>query len=215
MEFPQNSPENVRDFSFWKNLALVLVFFTLTPLTLVTSLFSLASFSTTKAPENILNEIGQEITLLNQSGARVYASLPSDHPELTGYVGTSDARGEIIRQYLEKWNSPLTPHSSYIVEVADKYGLDYRLITAIAQKESNLCKIIPPSSYNCWGWGIHSEGTLGFSSYDEGVEVVSKGLKEEYIDKGYVTPEEIMGKYTPLSNGSWAEGVTSFMTEME
>jgi len=215
MEFPQNSPGNERDFSFWKSLALMVVFFALTPLTLATSLFSLISFSEAKVSENFLNEIGQEIPLITQSGVQVYASLPSDNPELTGSVGTSDARPEIIRQYMESWGSPLVSYSSFIVETADKYGLDYRLTVAIAQKESNLCKIIPLDTYNCWGWGIHSKGTLGFSSYEEGIETVSRGLKEEYIDKGYVTTEEIMGKYTPLSNGSWAEGVTSFMTEME
>ncbi|KKU47808.1 MAG: hypothetical protein UX67_C0028G0001, partial [Candidatus Woesebacteria bacterium GW2011_GWF2_46_8] len=100
-------------------------------------------------------------------------------------------------------------------EAADRYELDYRLTTAIAQQESNLCKIIPPGSNNCWGWGIHSAGTLGFDSFEEGIETVSAGLRKEYLDKGFRTVEEIMSKYTPLSNGSWATGVTKFMSEME
>jgi hypothetical protein len=89
------------------------------------------------------------------------------------------------------------------------------LTTAIAQQESNLCKNYPDGTYNCWGWGIHSQGTLGFSSFTEGIELVTKGLKENYIDKGYLTPETIMTKYTPLSNGSWANGVSKFLSEME
>jgi len=44
---------------------------------------------------------------------------------------------------------------------------------------------------------------------------VAKGLKEKYIDKGFDTPEKIMAKYTPLSDGSWQAGVTQFMIEME
>jgi len=99
--------------------------------------------------------------------------------------------------------------------MADKYGLDFRLTTAIAQQESNLCKKTPAETYNCWGWGIHSKGTLGFEDYPHGIETVSRGLRKEYLDKGYLTVEDIMSKYTPLSNGSWAMGVSTFMAEMQ
>lgn len=195
---------------FWKNVSLVVVFFTIAPITLAVSLFSLFSLKTNsiKAPPSV-----SPYTL--QSGVRVYASLPTKLPSVGGQIGSADARPEIVRQYLESYNSPLTPLSDLIVSTADKYSLDYRLITAIAQKESSLCKLIPPGSFNCWGWGIHSEGTLGFSSFEEGIEIVSKGLRENYLDKGYSSIEDIMGKYTPLSNGSWATGVNDFMTEMQ
>jgi len=192
------------NFSFWKNLLLTMIFFTVAPITIGVSLFSLLSLSKVEAPKNY-----------GFSGARVYASLPGIFPSVGGAYETQDARGELVKQYLANYGSKLDPYSSFIVETADKYELDYRLITAIAQQESNLCKLIPPGSNNCWGWGIHSEGTLGFSTFEEGIETVSKGLKEEYIDKGYETVQEIMGKYTPLSNGSWAIGVNQFMSEME
>jgi hypothetical protein len=105
---------------------------------------------------------------------------------------------------------------NYMVQKSDEYGLDYRLIPAIAQQESNLCKIIPPETYNCWGWGIHSRGTLGFNSYEEAIETVMQGLKKEYIDKGYTTPDTIWTKYTPGSpDGAWAKGVNQFMSAME
>lgn len=209
-----NINEKAETFSFWKNLIIVFAFFTLTPLVLLTSLFSLFSlskFSDTQkeAPIPVTS------TYQTNSGLRVFASLPIDTPSINGYAISADARPEIIRQYLASYNSPLEPLAGKIVEAADKYGLDYRLITAIAQQESNLCKIIPQETYNCWGWGIHSKGTLGFDSFEEGIETVSKGLKEEYVDKGYTTPEEIMAKYTPLSNGSWAFGVNKFMGDME
>ena len=191
------------DFSFWKNLFLVVVFFTVTPITLGISLFSLISLKTS------------DVVKESFSGARIYASLPTEFPTIGGEVGSTDARSEIIRQYLEFYKSPLLPHAEFLVQTADKYSLDFRLLTAIAQQESNLCKIIPPDSYNCWGWGIHSEGTLGFTSFEEGIETVSKGLREKYLNKGYTTTEEIMSKYTPQSNGSWARGVNQFLAEME
>ena len=105
-------------------------------------------------------------------------------------------------------------YADFIVQTADKYGLDFRLLTAIAQKESGLCRVIPEGSNNCWGWGIHSEGTLGFDSYEEAIETVSKGLKENYIDLGYVSVEEIMAKYAHPSSTTWAEGVSFYMNQM-
>jgi len=127
----------------------------------------------------------------------------------------SDARAKIVERYLSNYNSVLTPLSEYIVKISDMYGLDFRLLPAIAQQESNLCKKIPPESFNCWGWGIHSEGSLGFQSFESAIKVVASGLSTEYIGKGLVTPEQIMRKYTPGSNGSWAFGVQSFMDQMK
>jgi hypothetical protein len=197
------------DFGFWKNLVLIVVFFVITPVALGVSLFSLFSLENTKKPEVL------GVYTENNKGVRVYASLPSEFPSVSGIATSNDARPEILRNYLIRYNSQLEPYSKYLVEIADKYNLDFRLLPAIAQQESNLCKFIPPGGYNCWGWGIHSEGTLGFDSFEEAIETVAYGLKNEYINKGYETPEEIMSKYTPLSNGSWARGVTQFMSEME
>jgi len=193
-----------------KNLVLVFLFFALTPLVIGVSLFSLVSLKIhpTYTPDSAVVET-------SRSGIKIFASLPSEIPDITGVASAADARGEILKNYLALYKSPLLPFANYIVDRADTYGIDFRLITAIAQQESNLCKTIPDNSFNCWGWGIHSKGTLGFASFEEGIDVVSKGLKTEYIDKGYVTPEQIMSKYTPLSNGSWAYGVNKFLLEME
>lgn len=205
--------ENFKEsFDFWKNLVLISVFFIVTPLTLGVSLFSLFSIRSSDSGVVQGKVLGTSTT---ESGVRVYASLPSEFPTVSGAVTSNDARPEIIKNYLEAYNSPLLPYANFLVDIADKYNLDFRLLPAIAQQESNLCKYIPPGGHNCWGWGIHSEGTLGFDSFDEAIETVAYGLKTEYIDKGYTTPEEIMTKYTPLSDGSWARGVTRFMGEME
>lgn len=202
------------DFKFWKNLVVVIIFFLVTPVTIGISLFSLFSLRTSSVAASTLGS-EENMLISPQSGLQVYASLPSKQPSVDATVESGDARPEIIRQYLEYYNSPLIPYAGLIVQTADKYSLDFRLITAIAQQESNLCKVIPPGSYNCWGWGIHSKGTLGFNSFQEGIEVVSKGLREDYLAKGYSTVSDIMSKYTPQSNGSWANGVNTFMAEMQ
>ena len=143
-----------------------------------------------------------------------HAILPQVLGAFSFSVKTNDAIPEIIRQYLERYQSPLLPHTDYLVETAREYDLDPRLLVAVAQQESNLCKKIPDNSYNCWGWGIHSQGTLRYESYPKAIEAVCKGLAENYFGKGLNTPEEIMGIYTPLSDGSWARGVQQFLDEM-
>lgn len=208
MQIPQI--DNEGSYSFRKNLVLVSFFFLLTPIVLATSLFSLISLKKIAAEREAVY-LSQEL----RAGAKVFASLPASVPSVMGAATAADARVELIGQYLDSYSSPLAPLAELLVVAADKYGLDYRLLTAIAQQESNLCRYIPAGSYNCWGWGIHSKGTLGFTSFEEGIEIVSEGLKTNYIDQGYVTPEEIMTKYTPLSNGSWAIGVNKFLAEME
>ena len=191
-------------FSFWKNLIFIIVFFGVTPITIGASLYSLLSLNENKVSSQPL-----------VYGAKMYASLPTDFPSISGEAQASDARAEIIRQYLLRYKSPLTSYADYIVKTADEFKIDYRLTTAIAQQESNLCKVIPSKTYNCWGWGIHSEGTLGFSSYEEGIRAVTMGIAQNYIAKGLDTPEKIMSKYTPLSNGSWARGIEEFLGQME
>lgn len=199
-------------FSFWKKIIFVGVFFIVTPIALFSSAISLIALN--KSTTTKLEKSVPSLILAPESGVKVYASLPASFPSISGQVLGADARADLIRQYLQIYDSPLAPYAKTIVDTADKYNLDFRLTTAIAQKESNLCKKIPENSYNCWGWGIHSRGTLTFSSYPEAIEIVSKGLKEEYINKGFVTIEEIMAKYTPLSNGSWAYGVNQFIDQM-
>lgn len=211
METTQFSREE--NIGFWKNLILVTAFFVVTPLTLAISLFSLFSLKSNNIAKQTLTT--PNLFVSPQSGIRVYASLPTKFPSISEQITSADARPEIIKQYMENYGSPLAPYSALIVQTADKYSLDFRLITAIAQQESNICKIIPPGSYNCWGWGIHSNGSLGFSSFQDGIEEVSKGLRSDYLNKGFSTIEEIMSKYTPQSNGSWASGVNTFMSEMQ
>ncbi|MFZ5376247.1 MAG: hypothetical protein ACOZAN_01080 [Patescibacteria group bacterium] len=130
---------------------------------------------------------------------------------------SEDGRAEIVAKFLERYKSPLQPYDYFgekFVEIADRYEIDFRLLPAIAMQESNLCKRIPEGTFNCLGFGIHAKGTLGFSSYEEGFERAAKELKAYYIDKGRLTPEDIMRKYTPHSNGSWANSVNQWMAEM-
>lgn len=201
------------DETYRKKLIFVTSFFLITPIILAISALSFLYLGSheSKPTAEIVKTASLPIPL---SGARVYASLPSSFPSISGDVISKDSRAGLIEKYLVERESPLAVHASYIVETAERFGLDYRLTTAIAQKESGLCRVIPEGTFNCWGWGIHSQGTLGFGSFEEGIETVSKGLKDNYIDKGYTTIDEIMAKYTPLSSGTWADGVGYYMNQI-
>ncbi len=199
-----------------KGLLLIITFFTLTPVALITSLYALFNMPSKPAEPQVLAASGHNLFESPQSGVSVYASLPSSAPVAETKLEFVDARPIIIKNYLKRYGSPLEPYANYLVEAADRNGLDFRLLVAIAQQESNLCKRIPPDSHNCWGWGIHSEGSLGFSDFETSINAVATGLKEEYRNKGLITVEEIMSKWVPHSpEGSWAKGVGGFMQQME
>lgn len=162
--------------------------------------------------EKILAEISEANKPQNQFK---FSSAPFVLGAYSTDVALGDSRAANLKSFFRKYNSPLYDAADTIVKVSDQYGFDYRLLPAIAMQESNLCKYIPDESYNCWGWGIYGNSVLRFASYDEAVEAVGKGIKEEYIDHGLVTASAIMAKYTPSSNGSWAHGVNTFLKALE
>lgn len=202
-----------------KRLLVLIFWFPATIATLSFSLLTLHRLKETKQLGPLLKQQRKVLgAIAEKSPYQMYSALPRTLSEIKSAVQTADARPIIIENYLKKHQSPLVPFAQYLVNISDKYGLDYRLLVAIAQQESNLCKKIPLDSYNCWGWGIHSRGTLMFSSYEDAIEKVATGLKAKYIDKGLTTPEEIMAKYCPLSlekGGSWAKGINQFLEDLQ
>ena len=97
MQIPQI--DNEGSYSFWKNLILATFFFTLTPIVLATSLFSLVSLKKIAAQKETVF-LSQEL----RSGAKVFASLPAKVPSVMGAATSADARVELIGQYLESYN---------------------------------------------------------------------------------------------------------------
>lgn len=144
-----------------------------------------------------------------------YAALPTNENVLAATIVASDARVEAVREFMELYNSPLAPYAEKVVAAADKYNLDHRLLPAIAMQESGLCKNNRQESFNCWGFGVYGKKYHYFDNYEQGIEAVTKTLAEKYVRMGLKTPDQIMTKYTPSSNGSWADGVNHFMAQMK
>lgn len=197
-----------------KKLFLSIIFFLFAPLTLSISLFSLLQISETKQLAKLISQETGAV-LGAKTPIELYSALPPAIGSVVEAVVTGDARPVIIKQYLEKHNSPVTPYADSIFQASEKWGLDYRLMVAIAQCESNLCKKIPSGSYNCWGF---ENGDTRFLSWEQAFNQVAKTLKEDYIDQGLTTPDQIMPKYAPPSvekGGPWAKCVNQFLEELD
>lgn len=143
-----------------------------------------------------------------------FAALPATSGTLKIDIVSQDARLVAVKAFFKKYNSDLFPYADEVISSADKYGLDFRLIPAIAMQESNLCKKAPKDSYNCWGFGIYATKVTTFKNYAEAIDTVTKTLAKQYKANGLETPEQIMTRYTPGSNGSWARGVNQFMNQL-
>ncbi len=154
-------------------------------------------------------------TILNEIDASYEFAQADEQEGLIEQLKSADPRVANLKRFFRKYNSPLYVHAEVVVNTADKYEFDYRLLPAIAMQESGLCRVIPNDSHNCWGWGIYGTTVTRFASYPVAIETVSKGIKLNYIDKGLTTTEQIMAKYTPSSNGSWARGVNQFIQALE
>ncbi len=151
-----------------------------------------------------------QLALLNQANQPQVMGVESN-------LETQDGRAEIVANFLERGGSPLKPYDHYgkiLVDLADKYSLDFRFLPAIMMQESQLCKRIPEGSYNCLGFGIHSKGTLGFESYEAGFERAARELRANYVEQGRIQVSEIARKYT-ASVDKWTDAVNQFMAEME
>lgn len=148
---------------------------------------------------------------------KLYTSLPQATSQISDGVISLDGRPKIVANFFNDRNSVLSSYSEIFVAVADKYKLDFRLLPAIAMQESNGGKKIIRGSYNPFGYGIYGDLVIRFKSWEEAIERVGKALREDYINHGLTSPQQIMTKYTPPSlskGGVWARGVSSFMEEL-
>jgi len=105
-----------------------------------------------------------------------------------------------IDAYFAKHNAPLEGQGMKFVLEAEKNGLDWRLLPAIAMIEStggkHACKKVPNSVF---GWGSCK---ISFSSIDESIEIVAHNLggnnsstARHYDDK---TTLQILRKYNSV-----------------
>lgn len=131
-----------------------------------------------------------------------------------GYNGNTDTDYRVVklRNYLVRFNSPLSEYSEFMIRQADYYGMDWRLVPAISGTESTFGLHIPYNSYNAYGW---DNGTYKFNSWYDSISHVTKSLHKLYISRGAVTIDQIAPIYNPVTPDAWRGHVNYFINAIE
>lgn len=151
---------------------------------------------------------------------KITASSYGTEQVLGATVVAGDARSLLLTKFLKANDSPLTDFADYILDRADHYKIDYRLVPAIAMCESGVGKHIPShDSFNAWGVAVSTGTQSGakFPNWLYAIDWVSRYIREKYIDKGMTTPLTMGPVWAPPSvntGNSWANCVEYFMDEI-
>ncbi len=141
--------------------------------------------------------------------AKVQAAVKK--PEIVAAsIKPVDVRIKALQNVLSSHKSPLAPFASAYITTADKYGVDWKLLPAIAGLESSFGKRQMPGSHNSYGWG---GGHIYFTSYEEGIDKILYALRHKYYDRGADTVYKIAPIYA--ESPTWAPRVVSFMNKFE
>ena len=183
-------------------LGLVLFWLLVTPLVLLLSGF-------------LIHQKSSITGILNTNGSQIGIVLDSQNHIDGQVLGTqiTDLRPYYVANLLR--NTKLEPYAELMVKTSDKYEIDYRLIPAIAMRESGGGNAIKEVTHNAWGF---ENGRTVFDSWESAIETVAKTLKEKYIAKGLTTPEEIMPVYAPPQidkGGKWAQDINFLFAKLE
>ena len=123
---------------------------------------------------------------------------------------STDIRVRALRNVFEKYNSPLADEASSYVALADKNGVDWKLLPSIAGLESSFGKRLMPNSHNAYGWG---GGYIYFDSWEHGIDTITKALSQKYYARGADTVWSIGPIYA--ESPTWAVRVNGFMQKIE
>lgn len=152
---------------------------------------------------------------------QITASSYGTEQVLGASIRAADARALLLAKFLNDHNSPLAEYANYIIDRADYYIIDYRLVASIGMCESNAGKRMPSKdSFNAWGISVETGETSGakFSNWQSAINWVSRYLKEKYYARGITKLEDIGAIYAPpsVANGnSWATCVKQFMNAIQ
>lgn len=93
--------------------------------------------------------------------------------EVRSVEQTRNDRAEAINSFFKERKMPMHGTGMTFVLVAEKYGLDWRLLPAISIRESSGGK--QACGYNAFGWGSCKLGH-NFNSYEEAIESLGRNL---------------------------------------
>ena len=123
-----------------------------------------------------------------------------------------DPRATQMRVVLTKYNSPMVGLEDVMIKTAEKYGLDWTLMAAIAGTESSFAKRMPAGCNNPYGWGIYGNNKICFESLEDSIEGVASGLAKKY---NISTLESIARTYNKVSTSGWISHTRFFMNKIK
>lgn len=123
-----------------------------------------------------------------------------------------DLRLAQMRVVLSKYNSPMVGLEDLLIRTAEKYGLDWTLMAAIAGTESSFAKRMPYNCNNPYGWGIYGDNKLCFASLEASIEGVASGLAKKY---NITSIESIAHTYNTVSTDGWIKHTKFFMNKIK
>jgi hypothetical protein len=121
----------------------------------------------------------------------------------------TDMRVVALQKVFNNYNPTLAPYAGAYVKYADRYDIDWRLLPAISGLESSFATYYVPGTYNAYGWG---GGYIYFDSWEDGIDTISRALRENYYDRGADTVWKIGPIYAEADH--WSTRVNSFMGEI-
>lgn len=112
--------------------------------------------------------------------------------------------------------------SCKIKEVAEIYGIDWRLAVAISIHETGRYTSVAFNEKNNVGGNFRNGSLMVFEDLDKGIDFFISNLKNNYIDMGLNTIETIQPKYAPVGatndpdnlNSRWVNGVYKYYKEL-
>lgn len=113
-----------------------------------------------------------------------------------------------MKRVLAKYDSVLVSEVDSFMGTCLKYNLDCYLLPAISGLESTFGKFILPESHNPFGWG---GGLIMFDKWEDSIEKVGQGLRENYINKGAQNLSQIGNIYS--ESPTWTVRVASIMQQ--
>ncbi|MBI2607320.1 MAG: hypothetical protein HYW51_00655 [Candidatus Doudnabacteria bacterium] len=134
--------------------------------------------------------------------------LPEDMIVEPGEVNLDTLKlknSEVLAEYLASKQSPLSDKANYLLNQRD-----WRLIIAISQAESQMCK--RQLGYNCWGigGGAHRKyPNLEFAITD------AQTVIGKYVDSGADTAKEILPNYVGWDNQNWVYAVNAVLYQLD
>jgi len=130
------------------------------------------------------------------------------NPPINQIMDKQFIQKQAIRHVLERHGSPLVGEVDNFMNACTVYELDCYLLPSITALESTFGQFIWPGSYNPFGWG---GGYITFKNWNEGINTVGSGLRNNYIDKGATTVDAIGRLYAESS--TWSVRVQSYINE--